>query len=469
MTSAARQPSTLPAPGRASLQLVAPTCRPVLAEFQPDAVEVEERTPRRFARLTLYIVLALIASAVGWAALSRVDTIVTAQGKLITTTSHIVVQPLETSVVREIAVKVGDVVDRGQVLATLDPTFSQAEVDEARGRFSSFDAASRRLQAELDGQDFTAADSQSSDDLLQARLFAQRRQFYESSLRSYAVQIAGAQAELDASSEQESLLTQRLETLSSIETMRKTLADRELGSKLNLLLSKDARLDVENNLARTRGSRADAVHRLEKVRVERQTFIDDFRRTAYQDLVDTLAKRNTAAEDLKKAERRRQLIVLTAPTDAVVLEIADRSIGSVMREAETLFVLVPRDAPLRAEVKVDSKDIGEVAVGQKVRIKLEAFPFQKHGTASGVVRIVSQDSFTSDEETKAPRDAKPARPLHYRVLVDLTDTTLRGVPEHVRLLPGMALTAEMKTGRRRVLSYFLYPLLRGLDESIREP
>ena len=119
--------------------------------------------------------------------------------------------------------------------------------------------------------------------------------------------------------------------------------DKEVGSKLNFLLSRDARLDVESNLARVRGNIADYTHRVDKARADQKVFAEDFRRTAYQDLVETLTKRDSASEELKKVELRRQLIVLRAPADAIVLEIASRTIGSVVREAETLFVLVPRD------------------------------------------------------------------------------------------------------------------------------
>ena len=175
---------------------------------------------------------------------------------------------------------------------------------------------------------------------------------------------------------------------------------KEVGSKLNLLLSQDARLEVESNLSRVRGNLADYEHKVEKARADQQVFVEDFRKTAYQDLVETLAKRNSAAEDLKKVELRRQLIVLSAPADAVVLEIANRTVGSVVREAETLFVLVPRDVPLQAEINVEGKDIGQVAVGQPVRVKFEAFPFQKYGTGSGAVRVVSQDSFAPDPKAE---------------------------------------------------------------------
>lgn len=463
----AKKPPPRPAAPRRRLFSRAAPLKPwTIAEFQSDAIEVEQRTPPRVARITLYSILALIVAAVTWASLSRVDTIVIAQGKLIATSPNVVIQPLETSVVREIHVKVGDAVQRGQALATLDPTFSQADVDQLRTRVGALEAAINRLNAELNGQEFVVTDAKNPDEALQGRLFLQRKAFYETSLRNYDAQIASAQANLKTSQDEEATLVQRLETLRSIESMRGTLMDREIGSRLNFLLSRDARLEVDNALARSRGSQADYTHRVDKARAEQQVFIEDFRRNSYQELVDTLAKRNSAAEDLKKAELRRQLIVLSAPVDAVVLEVANRTVGSVVREAETLFLLVPRDVNLQAEVNVDGKDIGQVAVGQSVRLKFDAFPFQKYGTATGTVRIVSQDSFTQDPKNEGQR--RMAAP-YYRVLVDVADARLRGQPAKFQMIPGMAVTAEMKVGRRSVISYFLYPLLRGLDESIREP
>lgn len=437
----------------------------VVSDFQSDAIEVEHREPPRVARVTLYCVVLLILTAIGWATGAQVDMIVTAQGKLITTRPNLVVQPLETSVIREIHVRAGDRVNKGDLLATLDPTFSQADHDQLRKRVAAFDASINRLRAELNGPEYAASEPAGADELLQRKVFLQRKSSYDAQMQNYDAQIASAEANLKTAQDEETVLVQRLETMKSIEVMRSTLAEREVGSRLNLLLSRDARLDVESNLARVRGNIADYEHRVDKSRADRKVFAEDFRKTAYQDLVETLAKRDSAAEDLKKVELRRQLIVLKAPADAIVLEIASRTIGSVVREAETLFVLVPRDVPLQAEVNVEGRDIGQVSVGQPVRIKFEAFPFQKYGTATGAVRVVSQDSFSPDPKAEGARRATAP---YYRVLVDLLDTQLRLPAERVQLIPGMAVTAELKVGRRSIMSYFLYPLLRGLDESIRE-
>src|ERR1700730_3407780 len=175
---------------RSQFRVVAPVKLPIIAEFQSDAIEVEERLPPRIARITLYCVVVLIIAGVAWASLSSVDSIITAQGKLITTSPNLVVQPLETSVIRDIHVNVGDTISRGQALATLDPTFSQADRDQLRTKFSAFDAAVNRLDAELNDRDFTAADPANPDDALQAKMFLQRKAFYETSLRNYDAQIA---------------------------------------------------------------------------------------------------------------------------------------------------------------------------------------------------------------------------------------------------------------------------------------
>jgi HlyD family secretion protein len=450
---------------RGRLFRAAPRQARLIAEFQSDAIEVEQRSPPRFARLTLYGILALIVAAVAWATLSTVDMIVTAQGKLVTVRPNLVVQPLETSVIREIHVKAGDRVSRGDLLATLDPTFSQSDHDQLRNRVAAFDASIARLRAELAGSDYTVVDLGNADAVLQQKVFVQRRSTREAQMQNFDAQIASAQANLKTAENEEAVLLQRLENMRSIELMRSTLMDKEVGSKLNFLLSRDARLDVESNLARVRGNIADYTHRVDKVRADQKVFAEDFRRTAFQELVETLTKRDSASEELKKVELRRQLIVLRAPADAIVLELANRTIGSVVREAETLFVLVPREVPLQAEVNVEGRDVGQISVGQPVRIKFEPFPFQKYGTGAGTVRIISQDSFAPDPKSEAARRTMVP---YYRVLVDLSDVQLRVPADRVQLIPGMAVTAELKVGQRRVISYFLYPLLRGLDESIRE-
>ena len=130
-----------------------------------------------------------------------------------------------------------------------------------------------------------------------------------------------------------------------------------------------------------------------------------------------------------------------------------------------MVTLVPLNVPLEAELSVNPRDISRIDIDKEVRIKFDAFPFQKFGTATGRLRVISRDTFTPSQQDA--RTGQADTPF-FKALARLSDTRLRGMQEPVRLLPGMTVSAEIKVGRRTVISYFLYPLLRGLDESIRE-
>ncbi|MBB3979150.1 HlyD family secretion protein [Rhizobium azooxidifex] len=439
---------------------------PVIAEFQSDAVELEERVPPRIARLTLYGITALIAAAIAWASLSEIDEVVVAPGKLITTKPTIVVQPIETSIVRTVDVAQGDTVRAGQVLATFDPTFSQADVDLQRAKFAALDAQLNRLSAELGGNDYAKSAGFSPDERLQLQLFGQRLAFHTAQLQNFDHQIAGQNATLVASANQQHILASRKQNLAEIEAARELLWRTDSGSRINFLGARDARLDVESDLSQLQGRAAEAVHALAKLRADRQAFIEDFRRTTMEQLVETKTQHDAAAEELKKMERRRDMVEMRAPADAVVLDMAQRSVGSVVREAEPMVTLVPLDAPLEAEISINSRDIGQVTVDKDVRVKFDAYPFQKYGTVTGSIRTVSRDAFSpSQQETAAGQPPTP----YFKARIPLANTELHYAGKPVRLLPGMTVSAEVKVGRRTVISYFLYPLVRGLDTALREP
>jgi HlyD family secretion protein len=439
---------------------------PVIAEFQSDAVELEERAPPRIARMTLYCVTALIGSAVLWASVSSIDEVVIAPGKLVTTQPTIVLQPLETSIIRTIDVTAGEVVRAGQTLATLDATFSQADVDQLAAKFAALDAQVKRIEAELAGVDYSTTAGASSNELLQAQLFARRRAFYVAQIQNFQQQIAGQAATLAASKNQEAVLIDRRENLSRIESARERLYNKESGSLITLLGSRDARLDVESALSAVKGRADEAEHTYAKLEADRQAFIEDFRRALMEQLVDLRSQRDTAGEELKKMELRRNMVALTAPADAVVLDLAQRSVGSVVKEAEPIVTLVPLNVPLEAEVSINSRDIGRIATDKEARVKFDAYPFQKYGTASGKVRTVSRDTFTpSQQDAVANQSSSP----FFKARILLADTRLGTTGDPIRLLPGMAVSAEIMVGRRTVMSYFLYPLLKGLDTAIREP
>lgn len=182
-----------------------------------------------------------------------------------------------------------------------------------------------------------------------------------------------------------------------------------------------------------------------------------------EDMLSTSRDRNIVSEQLQKADKRRKLVTLNSPSDAVVLDIAKLSRGSVVQGGGAFFTLVPLGTELEAEVQIDSMDVGYVKLGDRSRLKLDAYPFQRHGVLNGEVRVVSEDSFRREAESGQGVDA------YYQSRISLGDMRLEKMPEHARLLPGMTLTAEIVVGKRSVISYLLWPLTKTLDESMQEP
>src|SRR5262249_45958252 len=151
------------------------------------------------------------------------------------------------------------------------------------------------------------------------------------------------------------------------------------------------RMQIEREMQLALNNRIELEQDLKRARAEKAAYIAEFQQKVGEDLVQARRDRDSAAKQLEKAALRNAITVLTAPADAVVLEVAQRSVGSVMKEAEPLYTLVPLDSPLEADVSIEGRDIGQVEGGALTRLKLDAWPFQKHGTLTGAVRTVSND------------------------------------------------------------------------------
>ncbi len=196
---------------------------------------------------------------------------------------------------------------------------------------------------------------------------------------------------------------------------------------------------------------------------ERNAYLQKWRSDHNQQLVQARQDLSEAAETLNKAHRMKDLTRIVAPVSGTILEVADRSVGSVLREAETLLTLVPDGADLYVEARMPSRDVGYVKLGDEVRVKLEAYPFQRFGTLNGILDVVSADSVPLKEGDDQSQ-------LVYQLQVRITDNSwaaLAGRGIHVR--PGLVASAEIKTGKRSIAAYVLDPILRTTDESMREP
>ncbi|MFZ6644639.1 HlyD family type I secretion periplasmic adaptor subunit [Undibacterium sp. TJN25] len=436
---------------------------PTIVEFLPDADEIERRPLPRFARSTLLVLVTALISFLLFATFAKVEKVIVARGRLTTPSSNIIVQPLETSTIQSINVQVGQVVKKGQVLAVLDSTFSGADQAELRNRLSSLDTQSRNLEAELGGAKNINKDGANADTQLQGRLLVERQANYQAQLTRQEETIARLRASLETNRKDQQLLESRVQYLREMEAMQQKLVEQQYGARANYLAAQDKRLEVERDMLNTKNRENEIKSELAGATAEKAAFEKSWRQKAMEDLLTTTRDRSSVTEQLNKADRRNKLITLLAPSDAVVLDIGKLSLGSVIREAEPLFTLVPLGTELEAEIQIDSVDVGYVKLSDQVHLKLDAFPFQQHGTLAAQVRTISQDAFKREGTQAQGLDA------YYLSRLGIEKTGLKKMSEKARLLPGMTLSAEIVVGKRSVLSYLLWPLTKALDEGLREP
>jgi len=441
--------------------------------FQPDSVLLERAAPPLGARVTLYVLAGAIAFLILWSVFGRIDRIVTGEGRIVTMSQPVVLQAYSISIVKDIRVRMGQRVKKDDVLVVLDPTFAQADMSRLEERVTSLSVHLRRLQCELDEQDFPPPPapgaplptaSEQREQRIQTDIWRSRRDEYVARIRTYDEERKKLRTEIEATEADLAHRLERLKVYREFENMREKLYQQGIEACAGWLEVKKDRLTVESDALRLKSSIQESRYELARVESDRNAYITGWRSAAAQELVTVRRELDEAAEQYNKAKKMGDLVNIRAPMDAVVLEIAKRNAGSVANEAEALVTLVPDDAPLEVEVEIQPQDIGYVQPGQTARVKLTTLPFQRHGKIDAVLKAVSKDAF--QKNTPAGEQSV------YRARLELPPApldSLRNLPDGFALLPGMTVTAEINVGERRIIEYFLYPVLAGFDEGLREP
>jgi hemolysin D len=452
--------------------------------FLPAALEIVETPPSPIGRAIGLTIVALFCLALAWASLGEVDIIASAPGRIIPSGRTKVIQPFETGVVRAIHVRDGQSVKAGEVLIELDPTMNQAERNHLRSDLVSARLDVARLRAALSGSADPAAEFDPPT-TAPVNLIAVQRQFLLSQTSEFAAKldaldrqraqkeaeratIAAAIAKLDATIP---ILQERL-------NIRKALSDKELVSKIIYLETLHQLVDQQQDHKVQESRYREAEAALAAVIKTIAQAEAEYRRNLSSDLVEAERKVAGLSEDLVKAEQRTKFQALTAPVAGIVQQLGVHTIGGVVTPAQALLVVVPADSHLEIEAMVSNRDIGFVHPGQDVEIKIDTFNFTRYGLLHGKVVGVSQDAITRDKPPDKSNDkaqgaetstSEPkGQELSYAARISLDRTQMQVEERFVNLSPGMAVTVEIKTGSRRVISYLLSPLLRYRQESLRE-
>jgi HlyD family secretion protein len=446
---------------------------PIILEYQsPSAAIINLQMPR-IARNITWIIFSCVVATFTLSGIINVDRVVTAQGVVVARSPTIVVQPLETAIVRSIEVHVGDTVHAGQVLARLDPTFAQADAGAATAQVSLLQAEVSRMQAEMENRPFTYT-GLDPNMMFQATIFAQRQSEYNNKLENYREKADSLSATIARARSDEAGYRDRLTYAKSLEQMRTELEHLNVGSKLNTLSAMDSRAEMQRELDNSRQTAEGAQRDLAALVAERNEFIDNWHNEGNEKLTDALGKLSDARELLNKNLLKQQLVELRAETDATVLTIGKVSVGSVLTSGQQFITLVPTDAPLEVEANIPANEDGHVKVGDTVNVKFDTFTYSRYGMAYGVVRVVSPDSFTSQDEQRNPTGNVPVPQSQsgswfYRSRITLDRIDLHGVPDNFHLIPGMPIQADIKVGKQTVLGYMMGRFVPLATEGMREP
>jgi HlyD family type I secretion membrane fusion protein len=445
----------------------------IVNEFQSDTTALLGRKEPWLVRSMLYLCLAMTLSFVVWASWSELDKVVIARAEVETVSPKIVVQPMQTAIIKAINVEPGQVVKAGDVLAVLDSTFTQADSNQVESKTRALDAQIARLTAERDDKPFNPIILGADADYmkLQKSLYEERKGQYRLRLKNFDERTAEVKTTLDKRRAEISVLQSKLDVGQEVESMRKRLYESETGSRLNYLGAQANRLDMEHTHEMAKRNVEELRHQLEAITAERGTYVQTWKSSIAEELAKAQGDRDSVAEQLSKVHRLSQLVELRAPMDAVVLDIAERSVGSIIREAETFFRLVPVDSPLQVIAYFNASDIGSLNVGNEVHVKLDAFPYMEHGTINAVLKTLSADTFNSREVSPPGADPLRATPgaTYYKGRLEIVSNELYNMPQGFMLIPGMTASAEAKVGKRSIMKYLLSPVWKSIDQGMREP
>jgi len=456
-------------------------------EFLPPLLEIQETPPSPVKRWVLWSIIALVVSLVVWASVGRISIVATAPGKFIPDGRVKEVQPLESSIVKAIHVKEGQRVRAGDLLLELDPTLNAAELAANADKYGFNQLEQARLNAELtNGAAHYAAAGQSA-----ARVALEER-MRKARLQAHAAKLAEAKATVE---EKAAALAAARATLRKYEETTAIAAERESSARPLVDTGAISRVDylqLKEDLAQNRNDLAaqeKAVQQAEAAVAGAERSLEQVGRDRvadlYSDLDQRVADEPALKGELDKAKQLYALKWLRAPVGGVVQKVDVTTVGQVVTPAQSLVTIVPEGTPLIVEATVSNEDIGYLKVGQPVEVKVDTFPFQRYGSLQGTLVWISPDAedknaASRDTDTRAgtggAQSADPTRDMAnsspnagyvYKVHVRTPESSFVVEGERRPVLSGMTVQADITTDRRRVIDFFLSPVVKYLDEGMK--
>jgi hemolysin D len=438
--------------------------------FLPAALSLQETPAHPAPRRATWAICALFVAALAWSILGQVDIVAVAPGRIVVSERTKTLQPLEASVVKRVLVKDGDTVQAGQVLVELDATNASADGASVQEQLLAA-ASEQRRTAALTGALRTPSlpahlpplplgEGWGEGGLHRAQANSQLQAEWQditAKLAKLSAEQARRRAEIATVHETIAKLEATLPLAQQREADFKRLTDDGFVSGHAGQDRRRERIEQERDLAMQRARLAEAHAALAESENARAAYLAETQRALSDRQAQANSKREQLTQERSKAAQRSKLTQLTAPVAGTVQQVAVHTEGGVVTPAQVLMVIVPTDAQVTAEVVIDNKDIGFVNAGQPVAVKLETFPFTRYGTVEARVRSVTADAVTDEK-----------RGAVFPATLTFSRDSIAVDGKRIHLSPGMNVTAEIKTGRRRVIDYLLSPVQTAMSQSLGE-
>lgn len=442
-------------------------------EFQPILVEIEERPVSPLGRMTFWTLLALLLVAALWLYFGQVDVVVSASGRLIPQGHAQIIQPFEEGVISAIKVKEGELVKKGQVLVTIDPSIVEPTLISLQQDLQLTTLEMDRIQAALSGRPFNPDPSQYPPEQIatQQYLYTADRNRLSGRITAKEQELAQAQAQLAAA---ETALQQSQDRLALDRAQQARYNQvKDIIPRKQLEDVQAAIVDHTSQFNTAQHHMDELAHKQAQINREMTAIESDVRNGLLTELADKQKRMIELKARLEQTQFKTSRQTLRAPVDGYIDELSIHTVGGVVSPAEKLVALIPSKAPLVVEALVENRDIGQLRSGQQVAVKVDTYDFQKYGALPGTVIHIAPDSHgapapASSSSTKPPTSSAVSM---YKVLVRLNQNQLKTKQFKIKGRPaplkaGMTVKAEIKVGHRRIIEFFVYPLFRSLEESV---
>ncbi|WP_083747528.1 HlyD family type I secretion periplasmic adaptor subunit [Teichococcus deserti] len=414
----------------------------------------------RLAMVSVLGIGGLLVAALGWSAVMPVAEISVSSGEILPVGSVKQVQHLEGGIVARVLVEEGALVEEGQALVEMDPGQAEPELNQLRTRLTGLQLQAQQITAVMGGQESISISPAEEEyrELVraQAELLQARSRAHAVQRQVINQQINGRRAELEVNAGQVESILNQIGFLREQVVGRRELVSKGLAPRFQLLESQRelARLDgnhvsLVREATRTREALGESEARLTELETR-------FRADLATELSKVTAEMQELRQAIQRAEARVQRLRVAAPARGTVQNIQVKTSGGVISPGALLMELVPADAKLRVEARITARDIGHIRVGQEARVKVLTFDYTRFGVIPAVVTNVSASSFHD-------RDGTP----YYKAELALSREHV-GLQADSRILSGMSVLADIRTGENSLLRYLLAPLQRSLGEAFRE-